>query len=147
MKTAFPILYLILTCSAARAEDVILNRSYFGHEDRMDFLVPREELQKVRPWEPGAGTNAPLSRSEALEIAQKAAVVKGLDISDMSKIVISLTKTNPSEEDLIKRLPPGCCRWFYLVNFKGDDAGLKGKFTFLVSMSGTIASKVIEPKR
>jgi hypothetical protein len=41
MITAFFIRSLILTCSAAKAEDVILNRSHFGGDGRMDFLVPR----------------------------------------------------------------------------------------------------------
>lgn len=141
MRTAFFILSMILTCSATKVEDVILNRSHFGGDGRMDFLVPREELRKVRPWEPVAGTNAPLTRNQALEIARKAAAAEGLDISDRSKLVISLTKTNPFEKELVKRLPPGCCRWFYLVDFGGLDAKLQGKYTFLVTMSGTVASK------
>jgi hypothetical protein len=147
MRAAYLILFLILFCSVAKAENVILHRSYFGRADRVDFLVPREELRKVRPWEPAAGTDAPLSRSQALEIVRKAALAEGLDISDDSKLAISLTRTNPFEEELIKRLPPGCCRWFYLVNFMGEDAALKGKFSFLVSMSGAVASKAVAPSQ
>ena len=143
MRVAFLILSPILFCSAAMAEDVILHRSYFGRVDRVDFLVPREELRKVRPWEPGSEAHAPLIRSQALEIARKAALAEGLDISDDSKLAISLTRTNPFEEDLIKRLPPECCRWFYLVDFKGEGAPFKGKFTFLVSMSGAVASRQV----
>jgi hypothetical protein len=126
---------------------VILNRSHFGGDGRMDFLVPREELPKVDPWEPVAGANAPLTRNQALEIAKKAAVAEGLDITDRSKLVISLIKTSPFEEELVKRLPPRCCRWFYLVSFKGEDASLKGKYTFLVTMSGFIASKQVATGR
>lgn len=148
MRTSFPILCMLLTCSAIRAENVIVNRNHFpGGDGWMDFLVPREELRKVRPWEPGSGENAPLSRSQALGIARQAALAEGLDISDTSELVIRLTKTNPFEEDLIKRLPPESCRWFYLVDFKGEAARLNGKFTFLVSMSGAVASKAVGPSQ
>lgn len=141
------ILSLIFTCSATEAENVILNRSYFGSDGRMDFLVPREELRKVDSWEPDSSTNAPLTRDQALEIARKAAVAEGLDITDLSKLAIRLTKTNSFEEELVKRLPPGCCRWFYLVSFKGEAASLKGKFTFLITMSGVVAFKQVETGR
>lgn len=147
MRTVFFLLCLLLTCSAIRAEYVVLNRIHFlGADGWMDFLVPPEELRKVRPWEPGAGIDAPLSRSQALEIARKAAIAEGLDISDVSSHVISLTKMNRFEEDLIKHLPPGSCRWFYQVDFKGVDARIKGEFTFLVTMSGAVASKAVGPK-
>lgn len=141
MKTAFCILCLILNCSASEADYVILDRIYLGRSGHMDFMVPREELRKVSPWEPGTGTDAPLSRNQALKIARDAALAEGLDISDDSKLVINLTKTNPFENDLIKHLPQKCCCWFYRVDFRGENAALKAKFTFLVSMSGAIASK------
>jgi hypothetical protein len=145
MKKISLMLCVSIICSIAGAEDVIVDRLRFGGDAHMDFRVPRDELRKVRPWEPGAGTDAPLTRDQALEIARKAAVADGLDVSDSSKLVISLTKLNPFEDDLIKRFPSGCCRWFYMMHFKGRDAALKGKFTFLVSMSGAVAYKVAAP--
>lgn len=141
MKAAFFILSLLLTCFATKAEDVILNRNYYGSQNPMDFIVPSEELRKVRPWEPLPDANALLSRDKALEIARKAATAEGLAISDPSKLVITLTKTSQFEEALVKRLPPNCCRWFYLIDLEGGDIKLKGRYTFLVTMSGFVAAK------
>ncbi len=131
----------MISWTAARADDVVLDRIYSGGKGHMDFLVSRDELRKVRPWEPKGGTRAPLSRNQALEVARKAAATEGLDISDTSELEISLTKTNPFEDELIKRLPPGCCLWFYQIEFKGDDSSLNGRFTFLVTMSGALGIK------
>jgi hypothetical protein len=129
--------------SSVQAEDVVVSRHYLENE-RVEFEVSRAEWEKVPDWQPTFGQAAPLSRNQALAAAQKAAAIEKLDVSDLSKLVISLEQTNRFEKDLVDRLPPKGCRWFYLVSFKGNDIKLRAKYTFLVTMSGAVATKVFK---
>lgn len=151
MKPKFFTLSLILTyaftCSVTKADDVILARHYIGEKSILDFKVPIEELRKVRPWSPLVGDKPPLSRNQALAIAQKAAMSGGIVVPDLSELVISLERTNIFEETLVKRLPQNCCCWFYMIDLRGRSMKLKSKYTFLVSMSGFVAVKQLNPGR
>ncbi|HEY8962333.1 MAG TPA: hypothetical protein VIM57_09020 [Luteolibacter sp.] len=144
MRAVLCIIGVWIAPLSVRAEEVILLRHYLGGKDRVEFGVPRAELEKIPDWQPRAGRPAPLTRNQALEIAKKAAASEKLEVSDLSKLVVSLEQTNRFEEDLIRGLPPTGCRWFYVVEFKGGDIALKGKYTFLVTMSGAVATKVIQ---
>jgi hypothetical protein len=126
----------------ANAEQIVLHRLHFPGETRpVDFVVPRAELEKVPPWEPADGEPVPTTRDQALEAARNAALREGLDVADESDLIVTLRKTNPFERNLLRRLPPRCCGWFYEVDFQGNKARLKANFTFLVTMSGAVATK------
>lgn len=140
MNPTLWILSLFVSCPAF-AEDVTLVCARWGGKDQTNFRVPREELETIPAWEPTDGKDAPLSRNQALEIARKAAAANALNLPNEAKLVISLEKTNPFEKELVERLPRRGCMWFYMVEFGGGDVSLKGKYTFLVTMSGVIASK------
>lgn len=143
MRAVLFIVGLWIAPLSVHAEEVILLRHYLGAKDRIEFGVPRAELEKIPDWQPRVGRPAPLTRDQALEIAQKAAASEKLEVPDLSLLVVRLEQTNRFEEDLIRSLPPTGCRWFYVVHFKGEDLALKGKYTFLVTMSGKVASKVL----
>jgi hypothetical protein len=142
VKPALHILLSLVFVSIASAEKLTLHCSYdLGVKDQVRFQISRDELEKVPAWEPADGTRVRLSRNQALEIARNAVSLDGLDVSDESKLTVTLRTTNRFEKELLKHLPPRCCRWFYLVQFRGDDVDLKEKFTVLVTMSGATATK------
>lgn len=137
-------LSLLIACSACAEEVTLYARSV--ESDTTYFRVPREELEKIAEWDPADGKAAPLTRNQALEIARKAAAAEALELPDEAKLVIKLTKTNPFEKELVKRLPGDCCLWFYQIDFAGSSSKMESKYTFLVTMSGAVASKKIRAR-
>lgn len=145
MRRVLYLLHLLLITTTAMAEDLILYRIYFeGGVGCMNFLVPSEELEKVPTWEPVNEQPPQLTRNQAFEIAKKAATAEGIETTDTSELSVVLTKTNPFEVELVKRFPPRCCRWFYIVHLRGQDDQLRGKYTYLVTMNGHLANKLID---
>lgn len=143
-KTFLAAILLLFSSLVSKAEEVTLHISHHGGDERTYFRVAREELEKIPKWEPTFNISAPLSRNEALEIARQAAKTLKVDLPPADEFTVTLQKTNPFEKELLERLPRQGCLWYYMVTFGKNLGSLKGKYTFLVTMSGAVASKAEE---
>ena len=138
------LLLLFLSGKRLNGEEVKLHSSG-GTDGHLEFHVPREELEKVH-WNPSDGTRAPLTRDQAIVIAQKAAVEGKLLMLSPPRLTVQLETINPSYLPKGKDRPIRGCTWFYLVTFMDDQKeriGYRG--TFAVTMSGTLATREITP--
>ncbi|MES2997270.1 MAG: hypothetical protein V4733_10720 [Verrucomicrobiota bacterium] len=130
-------LFSFLTTLAAPAgERVILfrERPVFINSG-IEHSVSREDYERVRSWEPKAGSAAPLTSAQAVSIARSALAGK---IDDHVLQAISLCEVNLYEKDIVKQLPVTGTRWFYLVSFTGKRPA---PTRCVVTMSGVAASR------
>ncbi|MEK7951966.1 hypothetical protein WKV53_15730 [Luteolibacter sp. Y139] len=134
------VLFLVLLLGRAVAEEVTLHRIYHNPQEEkgwMDYRVERPEYVKVPEWEPMPGSEVPLSRDKAVEIAKQATAASG--VGEKARMIVSLEATNRYEKEILKRLPQDGCRWFYVVEFREE--GKKSIFC-VVTMSGAVAKAV-----
>jgi hypothetical protein len=108
--------------------------------------VSREELEKIPVWNPADGKPAPLTRNRALEIARQAAAAQGIILSDEIRFSVTLLHMHSSYVELLKGQPVSGCLWYYVVDFFAK-TDLPGEATFVVSMSGAVATRKIETEK
>ena len=110
----------------------------------ISFHIPREELEKIPVWKPTLGQPAPLTRVKAVEIAKTAAISQGLAVPDDPRIQVILTTIHSNYNPETKTRPIRGCVWFYAAEFIDAKVDQPGKNTFVVTMSGALASREIK---
>lgn len=145
MKKFITLLFFTLAGTGMGEEILVRYYAHGGGQGPQftSFLAQEKELPSKTIWGPGGSKKLPLTYTEAISIARKAAARENLPDFENIPVTASLNVINYNWDRIYKHFPKRACPYFYLVRF---DSPLYPIYTaheeiFLVFLNGKVARK------